>query len=151
MQIREMQIEDAAAIAEIEKQCFSLPWPIKEIEETFLAKNSIFYVASIGGQIVGYAGLYFILDEGNIINIAVDSRYRRQGIAKGLLEHLILQLKHKGVKNVTLEVRKGNMAAISLYESFGFETVGIRKNFYVRPLEDALIMWKYQLSTSENC
>lgn len=141
MKIRRMELRDIPQIAEIEKQCFSLPWSEKEIEKTFLSNNSIYCVAEDNGSIVGYVGTLHVLDEGNIINVAVIPTCRCRGIAKGLMEYLFSELKSVGVKNITLEVRKSNTDAIYLYESFGFKAEGIRKNFYERPVEDAVIMW----------
>lgn len=145
MNLRRMTIEDIKEIELIERQCFTLPWSKKEIEKTFIAGNSVFCVATIEGQIVGYIGMITVLDEGNIINIAVKSEYRRCGVAKGLLDFLITEAKTENIKNITLEVRQSNSNAINLYESFGFETAGIRKNFYDRPTENAVIMWKYNI------
>lgn len=142
MHLRRMEIEDAKEIEIIEKQSFALPWSKYEIEKTFLAGNNLFCIATIQGEVVGYIGMLMVLDEGNIINIAVKSDFRRCGIAKGLLVFLIAEAKKEEVKHITLEVRQSNAIAIKMYESLGFEAVGIRKNFYERPTENAVIMWK---------
>lgn len=145
MKLRKMTLEDISQVAEIEKQCFSLPWSRKEIEKTFLSDNVLFIVAEIKGIIVAYVGIIIVLEEANIINIATHINYRRLGIAKGLLETLLSEARKIGVNDITLEVRQSNSSAIDLYKSFGFESAGIRRNFYNQPPEDAIIMWKYDL------
>ena len=94
------------------------------------------------GLIAGYCGCYGVAGEGYIYNVAVGKNYRRQGIGFRLLQDLIEAAKSRGIESLTLEVRKSNLPAIKLYKKLGFVEAGIRKDFYTKPLEDAIIMWK---------
>jgi len=102
-----------------------------------------YFVAEVSGIIVGYAGFWIIMDEGHITNIAVDPSFRRMKIGSRLLEKIIETARENEVRALTLEVRKSNAAAISMYEKFGFKVEGIRKNYYSDTHEDAYIMWRY--------
>ena len=94
-------------------------------------------------MLVGYVGSQTVLDGSDMMNIAVDAHYRRQGIAQALVEALVAQLKEKGNHSLTLEVRISNQPAIALYEKLGFTPVGRRKDFYRDPVEDALLMTRF--------
>ena len=142
LQIRKMQEKDIEQISRIEEACFSVPWSAKAFEEAMGKPNALYLVALDGEEILGYCGVYMILDEADINQVAVRESARRQGIGKKLLEELLRQLEAQGIKAVTLEVRKSNTAAVALYESFEFVLEGQRKNFYENPTEDAWIMWK---------
>ena len=137
--IRDFLPRDETAIAGLEKECFSEPWSEKAITES-LENGTFFFVFEEEGEILGYAGLQIVLDEGYVTNIAVTSKARKKGIGSALTEKIISFGREKKLSFVTLEVRESNLAAISLYEKFGFKTVGKRKNFYTAPSEDALIM-----------
>lgn len=141
--LREMEIDDLDAIMEIEHESFSTPWSRnafkQEISENLLAK---YIVAEVEEVVVGYAGIWLIIDEGHITNIAVKKDWRGQGIGKYLLMGLIDYCKRKGIHNMTLEVRKSNEVAQRLYKKFGFLDCGIRPNYYADDHEDAVIMWK---------
>lgn len=143
MKVRLMEPGDIAAVAELEKEVFSMPWSSQALRDSLKQNNYLFLVAEAGGQIIGYMGLYWVLDEADITNVAVADRYRRQGIAFALLTEMMYLVRKKGIVLVNLEVRAGNQAAISLYEKMGFYTVGRRKNFYEKPVEDGILMqWK---------
>lgn len=131
---------DIPAIANIEKLSFSTPWSENAIRESMNA-GTAFYIARKNDVVVGYMGLSKIAGEGYVTNIAVLPQYRQQGIGKTLLDYAIKDSLAK-LEFISLEVRVSNVAAISLYESFGFEKVGLRKCFYTNPSEDALIMTK---------
>lgn len=141
--LREMEIKDIDAIMEIEKESFSTPWTRnsfeKEINENMLAK---YIVADLDGKAVGYAGVWLIIDEGHITNIAVSSVHRGKGIGKFLMMGLIDFCKDRGIHNMTLEVRVSNIIAQNLYKKLGFLDCGIRPNYYADDHEDAVIMWK---------
>lgn len=145
MIIREMTVEDAAAAAALEKECFSMPWSQKIYETTLANKDTLYLLAEEdtpdGKVLVGMCGLQNILGEADISNVAVKQEFRRQGIAEKLLGRLLEEGRRKGIYAFTLEVRSSNEAAIKLYEKYGFVTEGIRKRFYEKPVEDALIMW----------
>lgn len=126
------------ALEAIEKACFHAPWSEKMLREE-LGKG-IFLVAERDGQAVGYVGCQTVLDEGYITNVAVSPDCRRQGIARMLIDTLTAQARERGLAFVTLEVRASNAPAIALYEGAGFGRVGVRKNFYTAPSEDAVLM-----------
>lgn len=142
MKIRELRENDIPSIAEIERSCFSSPWSEDSIKSSFDNSSNHFYIAEIDGIISGYIGLSVVLDEGYILNVAVLPDHRRKGIAKALLNEII-NIYEKDLKFLTLEVRPSNTAAIGLYEGFGFERVGSRKNYYRNPAEDALLLTKF--------
>lgn len=138
MTIVAMAERHLAALAEIEKACFHAPWSESMLREE-LGKG-IFLVAERDGQAVGYVGCQTVLDEGYITNVAVSPDARRQGIARTLIEKLTAEARAAGLAFVTLEVRASNAPAIALYEGAGFGRVGVRKNFYTAPIEDAVLM-----------
>lgn len=145
LQIRNMTAEDLDQVCRIENNSFSVPWSYKSFEESLANPNVCYVVACPEDnvqQILGYCGAYLIGDEADINQVAVAQEYRRNGIGKQMLDGLMHILEEKNIVAVTLEVRKSNVAAIALYESLGFVTEGVRKNFYEKPTEDALIMWK---------
>lgn len=119
----------------IEQECFASPWSEQSFKD---AKSTRFYVYFKDQHPIGYVGIYSCLDEGYITNIAVKKEYRKMGVATSLLEFLIKT--EKDLAFISLEVRKSNSAAISLYNKFGFKKKGERKNFYSSPREDALIL-----------
>ena len=131
---------DAKELAQLDKECFSVPW--SEISFLNDAKNPIaeYVIARIEDKIVGYAGFWQVLDEGQITNIAVLKDFRRQKIAQKMLFELIEKAKSKNLKILSLEVRESNIAAINLYTGLNFKTVGIRKNYYKNPTENAVLM-----------
>lgn len=143
--IRLMREEDLRQVAEIEKEIFSIPWSEKSFSDSLNSDNTLYVVAEKDDRITGYCGMYFVLNEGNITNVAVASQCRRQGSAVSMLGYILKLAKEKGITDVTLEVRETNAPAISLYEQLGFEEAGIRKNFYEKPVENALVMWKHNL------
>ena len=143
-EIEKMRKKHIEKIAELEKVCFSQPWSEVSLREELNKNNSNFLVAvSEGHMVVGYVGFYFVLDEGYITNIAVVPNLRRCGIAKKLIVKIVEFAQLRRLKFISLEVRKSNVAAISLYEKFGFLKVGLRKSFYSLPQEDAIIMTKF--------
>lgn len=143
--IREMTLEDIEQVYDLEKSIFSIPWSKNSFESSVKNKNTLFIVAEEEGEILGYLGMYIFSDEADISNVAVSKQYRRQHIAKQMMDDILLKAQAAGVKHVTLEVRETNVAAIKLYENMGFVEAGIRKNYYEEPTENALIMWKQNL------
>lgn len=128
------------SIAALERQCFSAPWSVSMLEEELFNPQASFLVAEgEDGQVLGYAGLQVVLDEGYIANIAVAPQWRRQGLAGELLE-VYCRFAQAHLAFLTLEVRASNEAAIALYVKHGFVQAGVRKNYYQDPKEDALIM-----------
>lgn len=130
-----------AALAEIEKACFHAPWSEAMLREEL--DKGIFLVAEQDGQAVGYIGCQTVLDEGYITNVAVSPDCRRQGIGRALIAELVSCACAKELSFVTLEVRASNASALALYEGAGFGRVGVRKNFYSAPSEDAVLMTRF--------
>lgn len=168
MMIRRMIPEDVKQVAAIEAQCFSIPWSEKSFLDSLDREDTIFLVAvqseemeleeicaagaaseitesgpvlyGIGGQILGYIGMYISFEEGEITNVAVCPDYRTQGIGNLLVTAMQAAGREKNLERIVLEVRVSNEKAISVYTKNGFTELGIRKNFYEMPTEDAIIM-----------
>lgn len=141
MTVVPMEERHLAALAEIEKACFHAPWSTDMLREE-LGKG-IFLVAEQDGAAVGYVGCQTVLDEGYITNVAVSPACRRQGIGRALVRALVSHARSQGLTFVTLEARASNAPAIALYEGAGFRRVGVRRNFYTAPTEDAVLMTLY--------
>jgi len=137
-----MNENHVAAVAQLEKRCFSDPWSEKSIASELTNPLSLWLVAEDGENTVGYVGSQTVLDETDMMNIAVDPDFRRQGIAEKLVNALVEALDDRGSRCLTLEVRASNDPAKQLYGKLGFLQAGIRKNYYRNPREDALILRK---------
>lgn len=137
--IREFIFGDQKAIALLEEECFITPWSERAILDSY-NNSTLFLLFEEEGEILGYVGLQTVLDEGYITNVAVTKKARKRGVGSALISRLKEVAKEKGLRFISLEVRKSNTAAISLYEKQGFKAVGKRKNFYSHPTEDGLIM-----------
>ena len=138
-EVRSVREEDIAQIAAIERECFTLPWTEQQLR-TQLGGGHVFLCAAEDGDVAGYVGMQYVIDEGYISNVAVRECRRRMGCGSALISGLIERAKALGLAFVSLEVRAANAPAIELYEKFGFAVEGRRKNYYERPREDALIM-----------
>ena len=140
-----MTADHLEELEKLERICFSRPWSRKMLAEELENQCAAFLVAedSVSGRVLGYAGLMVVADEGYITNVAVFPEYRRQGIAAQILQVVLQFAAANHLAFLTLEVRPSNAAAIALYQGFGFEEVGRRKNYYDLPKEDALILTKY--------
>lgn len=144
--VRQAKENDISAIEALEKQCFVSPWTYESLYHDIIENKLAFYlVAEIEGRVCGYVGVWKILDEGHITNVAVSPEYRRRHIASAMLWSLTDILRDNDVRRCTLEVRRGNEAAKSLYKLLGFEEAGIRKGYYEDNGEDAIIMWKEKI------
>ena len=143
--VRLMEEADLDSVAEIEKEIFSLPWSRNAFADSLKSENTLYVVAEDDGEVKGYCGMYLSFEEGNITNVAVSPDYRRHQAAYNMLSYIVEIAKEKGITDVFLEVRETNVPAINLYEKLGFKEAGIRKNFYDKPTENALIMWKHNL------
>lgn len=144
LMIRKGSAADIDAIAALEQECFASPWSRESLYHD-LAENqlSTYFVAELQGQIVGYVGIWMIMDEGHINNVAVSPSYRRQHIGSALIAAMLRSTEEAGIKSHTLEVRAGNRAAKGLYENYGFKEAGVRKGYYEDNGEDGIIMWRY--------
>lgn len=140
--VRLMEENDTTEVAAIEKEVFSMPWSKQAFSDALQDTKALYLVAEENDRIVGYCGVYNIVGEGDITNVAVAESERGRGIAGKMLTGLLEEGSAHGIEAFTLEVRSSNAPAIHLYEKLGFVTEGIRKNFYEKPTEDALIMWK---------
>ena len=142
MKIIAMNASHVDAVAELEKQCFSQPWSRNSVASELENPLALWLVAVEGEQVLGYVGSQNVLDEADMMNLAVAEAARRQGIAGALVRELICRLKEKGIRCLTLEVRASNNPAQKLYASLGFVQTGRRPRYYVKPTEDALILRK---------
>ena len=154
--IRDARGDDLERIVEIERECYSIPWSLRAFRSLMGRSDARVLIAEIpvdeDGEIsssdagmprvVGHGVLWHVEHEAELANLAVDLRYRRRGIATRLLEGLLAEAARTGVRSVVLEVRRSNDGAISLYERRGFRQIGVRRHYYERPREDALILRK---------
>ena len=142
MIITNMEEQHVAQVAALEKLCFSDPWSEKSVASELENELSLWLVALDGETVAGYIGSQTVMDETDMMNVAVHPDYRKQGIATGLIVGLVEELRKRGSHSLTLEVRVSNDAAIRLYRLLDFQEVGLRKNYYRNPREDALILRK---------
>ncbi len=138
---RRLEASDAAAVAELEARSFAEPWSENAVL-MLTGPNAFGFVTLADGELAAYGGMVCVLDEGQITNIATDPDFRRLGLAERTLSALLAEAGERGLSFVTLEVRDSNVPARSLYEKLGFSSIGLRKNFYRKPTEDAVIMEK---------
>lgn len=135
----DLTAEMLSDLAELEKKCFTVPWSMAMFSEELKNPLAVYRVILCEQKPVAYMGMWCVADEGQITNVAVHPEHRGQGLAKQLIQSFIDLAKSEDLSFLTLEVRVGNQAAISLYRSFGFYQVGIRRNYY-EGKEDALLM-----------
>ena len=138
--VRELKVEDSAAVAEMEQQIFSDPWSEKSVMETVQQKQSVCFAAEKAGHLLGYLLVYHAADEAEIARIAVQKEARRQGAAGKLMQALEHYCEEHKMEKLLLDVRESNEAARSFYTKNGFVEDGIRQGFYVNPSEDAVLM-----------
>lgn len=141
MIIRKMREEDLLEVCSIEENTFSTPWKYHDFLSSMQNENNIYLVVDSETKILAYCGLWGVAGEGQINNVAVRKEFRNQKIAFFMLEELIKRGRQKELNAFTLEVRESNLNAIRLYHKLGFKNAGIRRNFYDKPKEDAIIMW----------
>ena len=137
-----MTADHVSQVAELEKICFSDPWSENSITYELTNPLSLWLVAVEGDKVAGYVGSQSVMGESDMMNVAVHPDFRRQGVAEKLVLELVAALAKNDNHCLTLEVRASNVSAISLYEKLGFAQVGLRKNYYRNPKEDALILRK---------
>ena len=142
MIIENMTADRVSQVAELEKLCFSDPWSENSVASELMNPLSYWLVALDGDRLLGYVGSQTVVGETDMMNIAVHPEYRRRGVAEKLILALVEGLKGMESHCLTLEVRASNVPAIALYEKLGFAQVGLRKNYYRNPMEDALILRK---------
>ena len=138
--------QDISELVKIEKQCFSVPWSENSFKTAFEDSYSQFFVAKtqLTDCTVGFSGMYIAAKaEGYVYNIAVIPEYRKRGIGTELMRSLLEYSDKNKLEYLSLEVRESNSAAISVYKNLGFKKIGVRKNFYELPVENAVIMTCY--------
>ena len=141
IKVRVMKEEDIEDILEMERECFATPWSRESFEMELKNKFARYVVAEIDGKVVGYGGLWLIIDEAHITNIAVREEYRKMDVGSHILSALVAISLKRDIKSMTLEVRESNVAAIRLYEKYDFKEAGVRPKYYSDNNEDAIIMW----------
>jgi len=141
--VRPMQEADLPIVMAIEQLSMSLAWSqavwLEELKKIQLANHVV--AETEEPTIVGYAGFWLVLDEANVVNIAVHPEWRRKGVGKFLVREVLSMAKARGARLVTLEVRVSNEAALALYRRLGFDIIAMRKRFYQKPEEDAYVLW----------
>ena len=140
LEIRIAKEQEIEAIARLEQDKFPDTWSLTALRDTWNQKQAQILGAWLDGQMAGYVIVYFAADESEIARIAVDEKFRRQGVAGALLDEMERVLAGKGIVRLMLDVRKSNAAALRFYLSRGFKEDGVRKNFYTNPIEDAILM-----------
>lgn len=139
---RPMKLDDIKSICDIEKESFPTPWTAGAFQNELTNNHFAHYlVMELDGAIAGYGGMWVIMDEAHVTNIAVRGVYRGKKLGERLLLELRRMANQNGAKRMTLEVRVSNRVAQNLYEKLGFRSVGVRKGYYTDNNEDALIMW----------
>ena len=138
MKIQKLTPDYVSAVAAIEKRCFSNPWSETAVNAELENHCSEIYIALVDGTAAGYTNIYTVLDEMDIVRVAVLPEYRRQGIAAEILKTVLAEKQG----TFYLDVRESNHPAISLYKSLGFVDTGVRKNYYTNPTENAILMMR---------
>ena len=143
-EVEPLREEHLDGLMEVERLSFDDPWSRETFEYELRTNNLAHYVVALDQQkVIGYGGMWAVLNEAHITNIAVHPLYRKQGVGKRILNSILLRSISMGITDLTLEVRVSNQGAIGLYESYGFEVEGRRKGYYQDNGEDALIMWRH--------
>jgi len=142
--IAPMELSHLDAVFEIEKHSFLSPWTRESIAKELTENERAVYVVALeSGAVIGDAGMWHVVNEGHITNIAVDFNHRNRGVGGAILNRLTEIAAEREMIGLTLEVGMGNAPAQRLYAKYGFKPEGIRKNYYRDTKEDAIIMWKY--------
>lgn len=140
---RAMRLEDIPGVCEIEQEAFTTPWTggafLNELTNNQFARYLV--LSNAGGEVVGYGGMWLIMEEAHVTNIAIRDKYRGLKLGKRLLAEMQKTASFYGAVRMTLEVRPSNIIAQNLYEQMGFRSVGVRRGYYTDNKEDALIMW----------
>lgn len=142
MKYVKMSAEHVTQVAQLEAVCFADPWSLRSITEELTNPLSLWVVAVDEDRVAGYVGSQTVMGDADMMNLAVDPQYRRNGVGSQLVAHLVELLSLAGANSLTLEVRQSNQPAISLYEKHGFYQVGMRPNYYRNPKENAILLRK---------
>lgn len=142
----EMRPEHLSQVEEIEKVSFPTPWSHSAFSYEIMQNSFAHYiVALVNNEVIGYGGMWCILDEAHVTNLAVRPDYRMKGVGRSIMMEIIRRAVLMGISSMTLEVRPSNTAARKLYTALGFKERGKRKRYYTDTSEDAIIMWKERL------
>ncbi|MFC4559365.1 ribosomal protein S18-alanine N-acetyltransferase [Virgibacillus kekensis] len=142
MVIREMKPSDIEEVLEVEKATFETPWSRDIfVQELVSNRHAYYYVVEIDGRVIGYAGMWLVIDDAQITNIAIKPAYRGNKLGGKLFLYTIEQAIRMGTKRLSLEVRESNVVAQRMYRKFGLVPGGLRKNYYTDNQEDAIVMW----------
>lgn len=139
-EVLRMTPADLAAVTELEKETFSIPWSRQGFEDALKREENCFLVIKQGEEILGYCGYYKVFEEAEVMNVCIKKSRRKEGLGSLMMKRLIQEAEAEGVQRMVLEVRVSNESAIHMYEKLGFASLGIRKDFYEIPREDAMIM-----------
>ena len=139
--IEEMKVDDIDGVFEVEKSCFEDYWSKDSFKKELSNNLAKYLVAKVDKKVVGYVGIWFVVDEGHITNVAVHEDYRGKKVGDQLIKELVQVCKDSNIVSMTLEVRASNTVAQNLYRKYGFRMAGIRKEYYSNNKEDAIIMW----------
>jgi [ribosomal protein S18]-alanine N-acetyltransferase len=140
-----LSIDHIPTILEIEKDANPAPWSERSFLNELSNPQSLFKVALEGGRVVGYGGVWMLIDEAHITNVAIAAEMRRRGIGRRLMIELLKEAKDRGMLCSTLEVRASNEGAIKMYEKLGYTVTTVRKGYYPNNREDAIVMWLHDL------
>lgn len=146
--IRRMRLADLPAVLGIELKSFSMPWSEATFRGLLRRSDADLFAADVAGELVGYAVFWAVLDQGELGNVSVAPEWRRRGVGHQLIDAVISRASERGVREIYLEVRVSNTGAQQLYNRYGFRQVGRRRNYYLEPTEDALVM-RLDLATSD--
>ncbi len=142
MDFRRSRPQDADGIAELEARVFPDPWSYRDIQDLICTEGSMCFTAVDGDEVIAYVLGRLIAPEGEIYRVAVREEKRQRGIGYRLLDYAVKTSRGKGLERLFLEVRRGNIPARKLYTAYGFSEIGVRKNYYRDPTEDAIVMLK---------
>ena len=142
---REMMPQDAAEVERIEQVSFAVPWSRQSFWEEAANEQTLYLLLLEDEQIIGYAGVWLVLDEAQVTNVAIAPEKRDQGFGHKLMAELMARARERGARRMTLEVRPSNTAALALYKDCGFKDYGRRPRYYQDNGEDAVIMWNMKL------
>ena len=140
MELKKAELSHLAQIEALEALCFSCPWTAAQLQNMMEDPRAAFFVLVDGGTVAGYTAFSTVLDEGYIANVAVSPDYRRRGLGDALVSAMTEEARRRELSFLTLEVRESNAPARALYEKHGYGIVGIRKNYYEKPTESAILM-----------
>lgn len=149
VQIEKMTAEDVPRVMELEVQCFPTPWHESAYLTEISNKSAYYIVAKSDGVVVGYSGLWIIMDEAHITTLGVNPKRRNMKIGEQLLVAMLDEVLDRGGRRVTLEVRESNEAARNLYRKYGFSPAAIRRGYYTDNGENAIVMWVSNIQTPE--